>query len=301
MRLLAVIAVLVMNATAFAQLPRFDIQGHRGARGLKPENSIPAFIAALDSGATTLEMDVVITKDRQVVVSHEPWMSATLCMDSSGIPVTTKNEKKFNLYQMTYEQVRRFDCGSRGHEKFPQQERLSTIKPLLRDVIVTVENHIKSFTRYNVDYSIEVKSEKSADGKFQPSPEEFSDLVYALIDQYLPWDRVVIQSFDFRVLRYWHHRYPTIRLSALVENLKSIDENLKDLGFTPSVYSPEFHLVSREEVGHAHALGMRIIPWTVNDTKIMAELKSWNIDGIITDYPNRAREYQHPPGTRGGK
>src|SRR5471030_2952223 len=105
------LAVVLLNTPMFAQVPtpRFDIQGHRGARGLKPENTIPAFLTGLDSGVTTLEMDVVITKDKQVVVSHEPWMSAGICLDSLGNAVTGKNENRFNIYQMTYEQVRKFD------------------------------------------------------------------------------------------------------------------------------------------------------------------------------------------------
>ena len=97
---------------------------------------------------------------------------------------------------------------------------MKTAKPLLRDVIIAVEHHIKSYSLYEVDYNIEIKTSPSGDGKFHPSPEVFSDLVYNLIDQYLPLERVVIQSFDFRVLKYWHEKYPDIRLAALVENQK---------------------------------------------------------------------------------
>lgn len=78
------------------------------------------------------------------------------------------------------------------------------------------------------------------DNKFHPTPKVFSDLVYNLINEYLPLDRIVIQSFDFRVLKYWHEKYPDVRLAALVENKKSIEQNLDDLGFIPSIYSPEF-------------------------------------------------------------
>jgi len=197
---------MIFSASAQVSNSWFDIQGHRGARGLKPENTIPAFMTGLDSGVTTLEMDVVITKDRQVVVSHEPWISAAICFDSAGNSPIAKNEKKLNIYRMTYAQVSRFDCGSKGQEKFPEQAKIKASKPLLSDVIVAAENHIKNFTQYEVDYSIEIKSEQGDEGKFQPPPEEFSDLVFNLINQYLPWDRVIIQSFDFRVLRYWHQR-----------------------------------------------------------------------------------------------
>jgi glycerophosphoryl diester phosphodiesterase len=274
-------------------IPKFDVQGHRGARGFKPENTVPAFLTALDSGVTTLEMDVVISKDKKVVVSHEPWMSASICSDSLGKPIESKNEKKYNLYRMTYEEIARFDCGSRGNSLFPEQGKLKASKPLLLDVILAAEANIKNYSRYEVDYSIELKSDKDLDGKFQPPPKEFSDLVYSLINQYLSLDRVVIQSFDFRVLRYWHEKYPGVRLSALVDNLKTIDENLKELGFTPSIYSPDYKLLSREEVKHCHELKMRVIPWTVNDIKEMEELKSWHINGLITDYPDRANRVKN--------
>ncbi len=280
------------QTNAQISLPKFDIQGHRGARGLRPENSIPAFLTALDSGVTTLEMDVVITRDNQVVVSHEPWMSAAICWDTAGNAFKEKVEKKYNLYKMAYEEVRKFDCGSKGNDKFPEQGKMKVTKPLLSDVIIAVENYIKNFSRYEVDYSIEIKSEKELDGKFQPSPQVFSDLVYELIDQYLPLSRVVIQSFDFRVLKFWHEKYPEVRLAALVDNLKTIDENLIDLGFTPSVYSPDYKLLSKEEVRHCHELRMRVIPWTVNDIDEMLAIKAWDVDGFITDYPNRAARFR---------
>ncbi len=100
-------------------IPKFDVQGHRGARGLRPENTIPGFLVAIDSGVTTIELDVVITKDKQVVVSHEPWMSAAICLDPSGSTLQAKEEKKFNIYQMTYDEVRQFDCGSLENKDFP--------------------------------------------------------------------------------------------------------------------------------------------------------------------------------------
>jgi len=211
-----------------------------------------------------------------------------ICLQPDSTPIRERDEKKFNIYKMTYEQVRQFDCGSKGNTRFPEQEKMPVSKPLLRDVIVAVEDHIKSFTQYEVDYNIEIKSNPETDNKFHPSPEEFSDLVYNLIDQYLPLERVVIQSFDFRVLRYWHEKYPKVRLAALVENQKSIDENLSDLGFKPSIYSPYFTLLSRDKVRYLQQQKIRVIPWTVNDLPDMKRVKDMGVDGFITDYPNRA-------------
>ena len=153
-----------------------------------------------------------------------------------------------------------------------------------------------------MDYNIEIKSEAETDGKFHPKPEEFSDLTYRFIDQYLPWDRVIIQSFDLRVLRYWHKKYPNVKLAFLVDNLKTISENFNALGFVPDIYSPDYKLLDKNEVATVHSRTpsrelrpgqktgkVRVIPWTVNDEKEMTELKEMGVDGIITDYPDRAR------------
>jgi len=288
--ILAVLFCMAASATAQIYIPKFDVQGHRGCRGLQPENTIPAFITALDSGVTTIEMDLAVTADKQIIVSHEPWMAAAFCLDPYGKEIKAKDEMKNNIYQMTYEQIKQWDCGSKKNERFPEQQKLKISKPLLYEVIIAVENHIKSFSRYEVDYNIEIKSSPEGDDKFHPGTAEFSDLVYDLIDQYLPWDRVVVQSFDFRVLKYWHEKHPEVRLAALVENLKSIDQNIRTLGFRPSIYSPAYQLLSRSEVKYVHELGMRCIPWTVNDKKEMQELKGWNVDGFITDYPNLAKQ-----------
>lgn len=287
-------AFIVCSFVTQAQsyIPRFDIQGHRGARGLRPENTIPAFLLALDSGVTTLELDLAITKDQKVMVSHEPWMSASICKTPEGSAFDSKDERKYNIYKMTYDQVRQWDCGSKGNNSFPQQQKMTTSKPLLSDVIVAAENHIKSYTRYEVDYNIELKSSPEGDNKFHPSPQVFSDLVYKLIDEYLPWDRVVIQCFDFRVLRYWHEKYPDVRLSAVVDNKKTIEENLDDLGFMPSIYSPYYKLLTKEDVKWLHDKKIRVIPWTVNETNDMLSLKGMNVDGFITDYPDRAAKFK---------
>ncbi|MFN8843742.1 MAG: glycerophosphodiester phosphodiesterase family protein, partial [Chryseotalea sp.] len=196
--------------------PSFDLQGHRGARGMFPENTLPAFMAALQQGVTTIELDVVITADKQVLVSHEPYFSPEICLGLEGEEI--KNEKQYNLYKMMYVDVAACDCGSKMHERFPEQVKIKINKPLLRDVIVQVEDFIKNKTKYEVDYNIEIKSVKGEEGISQPDVNVFSDLVIQLIDEYLPLDRVVIQSFDFRVLQYIKKKYPQVRLALLIEN-----------------------------------------------------------------------------------
>lgn len=127
----------------------FDIEGHRGARGVYPENSIPGFIYALELGVTTIEMDVVVSADRKLVVSHDPWMSSAICLHPDGTPVTKDEEAGLNLYRIDYDEIKRYDCGSRGNERFPLQQKMPVCKPLFSEVIDTIEKIIrqKNFPR----------------------------------------------------------------------------------------------------------------------------------------------------------
>jgi glycerophosphoryl diester phosphodiesterase len=273
-----------------AQQATFDWQGHRGARGLMPENSIPAFKKALDLGMTTLELDVVISKDKQVVVSHESFFSANICLDDKGKEIKKADEKKYNIYQYTYGQIKGFECGSKGNSRFPEQQKIKVHKPLLSEVFQEMEQYRKEKNLPLCNYNIEIKSSPEGDNTYHPAPAEFSDIVYQVIKQHVPLNRVTLQSFDFRVLQYWHQKHPEVKLAALVENTKSVEENLKVLGFTPQIYSPYYKLInSREETKKIQSKGMQVIPWTVNDAATMKKLQSWGVDGIITDYPDRAK------------
>jgi glycerophosphoryl diester phosphodiesterase len=286
---LLVIMVMISFGKLHAQQKQIDIQGHRGARGLLPENTIPAFLRAIDEGVTTLELDVVISKDKQVVVSHEAYMSASICTKPGGEAVSKAEARQFNLYEMTYSQIAEFDCGSRGNGRFPNQEAMAVSKPLLKAMINAAEDYAREKGVAPLNYNIEIKSSAKGDGEFHPAVPEFSQLVHDVIEAELPKDRYTLQSFDFRVLQYWNEHYQDVSLVALIENTKSIDQNIEDLGFTPDVYSPYFKLLSEEKVVKIHSLGMKVVPWTVNTKKDMENLIKMGVDGIITDYPDIAR------------
>lgn len=288
MYLRPLLAILMFCMALPIQAQDFDLQGHRGARGLMPENTIPAFLKALDIGVTTLELDVVITKDRLVLVSHEPYISETICEGPKGKSLEGAS-KTHNIYQMTYDQIKTYDCGTLLNPRFPEQEKMSVPKPLLSEVFKAVEQYIKNNNGYEVDYNIELKCSPEGDGKYHPTPEVFSDLVHELIGQYIPYERLVIQSFDFRVLQYWHQKYPEVRLAALVENKQGIDANLKSLGFKPTIYSPYFKLLSKKKIKSLQQQGIKVIPWTINKEKQMERYIQWGVDGLITDYPDVAK------------
>lgn len=276
--------------TSFGQNVTFNWQGHRGCRGLMPENTLPAFLKALDYGVNTLELDVVISKDRQVVVSHDPFFHTDFSIDPTGKPLTKGT--LINLYQLNYDEIKRYDVGSNGNPNFPEQQKLKTYKPLLSEVIETAEAYRKAHSLPLFLYNIEIKSDDKEYDLSQPQPADFSDLVYATIARLLPPERVVIQSFDFNVLKHWHKqiqagKYQKVMLAALVANLKGIEYNLQNLGFNPEIYSPYFQLINKKKVEKLHKIGMLVIPWTVNTTEQMARVKAMGVDGIITDYPNR--------------
>lgn len=276
------------NSSSLPQEEYFDKQGHRGCRGLMPENTIPAMITALNHGVTTLEMDVVITKDRQVVVSHDPWFDHNITTKPDGSYINLKDEKKYNIYQMTYDEVKNYDVGMKPHPRFPQQQKLKVIKPLLSNLIDSVENYMRTSKRPHPFYNIETKCLPLTDNKFHPDPPAFVDLLMAVVNDKGISDKVIIQSFDFRTLQYLHRQYPSIKTAMLIEDYdkRSFDDQLKSLGFTPTIYSPHYSLVNNELIKKCHEKNIKVIPWTVNDKEAIERLKSMGLDGLITDYPN---------------
>jgi glycerophosphoryl diester phosphodiesterase len=267
----------------------FDIQGHRGCRGLMPENTIPAMLKALDFGVTTLEMDVVITRDKKVIVSHEPWFEREITTRPDGSFVTSvADAMALNIYQMSYEEVARYDVGMKPHPRFPKQQKMKAIKPLLEDLIDSVESYGIKKNLKSIQYNIEIKSLPAGDNRFHPVPAEFTELVMAVLKEKKIENQVILQSFDIRPLQILHEKFSGIKISLLVEDS---DENdfegqLKKLGFIPAIYSPNQSLVDEELVKQCHEKGMKIIPWTVNDKKQIAKLRKMGVDGIITDYPD---------------
>ncbi len=274
------------SATEKPMKKEFDLQGHRGARGLFPENTIEAFIGALDLQVNTLEMDVVITKDGKVVVSHEPWISSVICWDLADKPVA--EGKGLNIYKMNYADVSNYNCGSQPHPDFPQQAKMPAFKPLLSEVITEAENYAKTKELPAVRYNIEIKSTPDGDGIYHPAPKEFVAKVLEVVKAGGIMDRTTVQAFDVRALQEAKAQAPSIPVAFLLSETKGFEKDLEKLGFTPEIYSPYFRLVNAEMVENCRANGISIIPWTVNDENDMNDLLELGVDGIITDYPDIA-------------
>jgi glycerophosphoryl diester phosphodiesterase len=281
---------LLLLSQPFMADSTFDIQGHRGARGLLPENSVHGFLKALELGVTTLELDLAITGDDEVVVSHEPWFSADMCSTPDGRPIPASDERLHNIRSMTYREVAEYDCGMRGNPRFPRQAPSMARKPLLREVFDAAENYRRKHELAEFDYNIETKSRPEWDDVFTPDPDTFTRLVYASVSEAGLLERTTLQSFDVRTLQIARELNPEWRLVLLIalEQGGGVDLQVKELGFIPATYSPDYRLVTEQLVERAHQLGMRVIPWTVNDPSDMQRLYDLNVDGIITDYPDVA-------------
>lgn len=275
----------------------FDWQGHRGARGLYPENTIGAMEEALKYPVTTLELDVVVSKDNKVIVGHEPWMNGDICLGPGGVRITGK---EYNIFKMKFEEIVKFDCGSLPYSRFPDQKKIAVGKPTLEKLLEVTEDTLKKLNRTFVEYNIEIKSTLEDEKKgFQPDYKTFSDLVIKTIRQQLPSEKFTIQSFDWRVLKYIHEKYPDVRLVALEEGSVDPKKVLKELGFAPYVFSPWYKNLTKEDVQEFHQLNVKVIPWTVNDVEDMVKLRDMGVDGIITDYPNLISDVVSPKCRKG--
>lgn len=286
MKTIVTVALLFVCSSFLVAQPALNRQGHRGCRGLMPENTIPAMKKALDLGVQTLELDVVISKDGQVVVSHDTYMAADISTRPDGTPVLKTDEKSINLYQLTYADIKTYDVGNRPHPQFPQQQKLKIYKPLLADLIDSVETYAKGRGLPQPLYNIEIKSTPQTDGVYHPAPAEFVRLVMEVIGRRNLGKRFNIQSFDVRPLQLIHKQHPDVTLAYLTANPKTLAENLATLGFTPAIYSPYYKTVTAEVVKACHQQNMAIIPWTVNTKAEIDALVALGVDGIITDYPN---------------
>lgn len=278
-----------MHQTGNTSLPAaFDKQGHRGCRSLMPENTIPAMIKAIDLGVNTLEMDVIITKDKRVILSHEPFFNHEITTGPGGEAIAESIERSLNIYRMSYEETQKYDVGSKPHPRFPNQQKIKVTKPLLGELIDSVDRYCSRKHLKKMNYNIETKTQPLTDTIYHPLPEEFVDLLMEVILKKKIETRVIIQSFDFRTLRYVHQKYPAVKTAVLVDenDKRSVEEQLKEVSFKPSVYSPHFSLVTKDVIRACHEKNMQVIPWTVNDLQKMRKLIQMGCDGMITDDPS---------------
>jgi glycerophosphoryl diester phosphodiesterase len=250
------------------QIRRIEVHGHRGARALRPENTLPAFEYAIDQGVDVLELDMAVTKDGVVVVSHDPILHPPVCSGPRLMAV---------IHELTLAEVKQWDCGRVQNPGFPRQQAIpGTRMPTLEEVFALAP---KGTFKFNIETKIFAEHPE-----LSPPPDEFVRLVLALIRKHHLESRIILQSFDFRTLHEMKKQAPEIQLAALYEGpAKSFVEITKEAG--ADMISPNFHLVTPEQVRAAHAAGIPVVPWTADTAADWNSLVDAGVDAIITDDP----------------
>lgn len=257
-----------------------EVHGHRGCRGYYPENTIEGFLFAVEMGCSAIELDVVVTKDKQLLVSHEPWMNYLFCTTPAGEGISKGEEGKYNIFDMTLEEAQMFGCGRRKDEAFPEQLKKKAKKPSLQRVLDVLKP-------FDVRINIEVKSEESWVGIFQPNVVEYATLLVNLIEENELYKTCMVQSFDRVFLNTFQPLLSkAMDIGLLVEGELNIEQNLKALNFQPTYFNPEYVLLDDEVLTVLHQKGIRVLVWTVNSDKEIQNMINLGVDGIISDYPD---------------
>jgi glycerophosphoryl diester phosphodiesterase len=300
LKLMFLVSALTMSSSVFA----LDTQGHRGARGLFPENTLPAFSRALETGVTTLELDCGVTRDGVVVIAHDPLLNADFTRDANGRWLENHGPA---IWSLTYDELRAYDVGRLKHgtayaRRFPHQQPVDGTRiPRLADVFALARTRGNDRVRFN----IETKTSPLAPSH-TAAPEAF---VHALLDVIRTAGletRVTIQSFDWRTLAIVQKEAPGIPTAYLTAERTSPNNIAEASPWTAgyrlsafagslprmvkaaggAIWSPYIGDVTLERVREAQALGLKVIVWTVNDEADMRRLIGWGVDGIISDYPD---------------
>ena len=281
------LATLMILTTGAAAASRIAVHGHRGARSVRPENTLAAFTYAVAQGVDVLEMDMAVTKDDVVVLSHDPEMNPNYCTGPADLPRVIR--------QMTLAELRQWDCGSKVNPDFPRQQAVPGERvPTLDEVFTATKGS-------GVEYNLETKIFRQKP-ELTPSPEEFIRLVYAVIRKHQLESRVIVQSFDPRTLVALAKLDPKIRRSMLTPT--SIADAAKSWvtacqeGGDARIISPHYLTVTKERVAEAHAAGLQVVPWTANEADQWQMLIDAGVDAIITDDPAALIGYLKSKGLR---
>lgn len=276
-----------------------DVQAHRGGAGLMPENTISSMKNAIDLGVNTLELDLQISADKQVVVSHDAYFHPRYATRPDGSTVRPEDPKEY-IYTMPYSEVAKYDTGLRQSEVWPEKANIAEHKPLADELIGFVEKYTADNGLTPMRYNIEIKSKAGkTEGVNWPEYREFVDRCAELLLSKGLGDRLVVQSFDVRALNYMHEKYPQLVLSYLVDAKEpDFDKYMSLINFTPVWLSPHYTIVDEELCRKCSEKGIKLVPWTVDTPEDIQRMIDLKVEAIISNYPDRllkaTRGYIHP-------
>lgn len=281
--------VLMMLLPSLCQA--FEVQGHRGARGMLPENTLPSFIAAVEAGAHGIEVDLLMTKDEEIVIHHDFFLNPKICQYLDGSPI----QEIALIKESTLTKLKELDCGSRPHPHFPGQRlipgtSIPTLKELLH--ILSLESHPNAKM---IRLNLEIKSDP-ATPHYIPTPDLIVKKIASIVHENGFANRVYYSSFDFGLLAEMRRQNADCTLGLILDEESLIAQGIDPFDWLPTVISiahslqattisPHYGLMTAEVVDRLHQANLRAIPWTVNHESICQHLIEMGADGIITDYP----------------
>ncbi|MCX5785006.1 MAG: glycerophosphodiester phosphodiesterase [Elusimicrobia bacterium] len=262
-----------------------EVHGHRGTRGTRPENTLSAFREALRLGVDVLEMDMNVTKDGVIVISHEKSIIPDICLGPDG----KKLASPAPIISLTLEEVKKYDCGTLQNPRFPAQapspgERIPTLEEVFQMVLASTEP-AAARVRFNIETKL-----VPGEPELSPPPAVFAKLFVDMVKKYGLTDRVILQSFDWRTLVEAKKLEPKIKIAQLIE-ATLVDLVAVAKSSQADIISPEFKWINKDVVEYLHKNGIQVVPWTLNDKKDIENAISWGVDGIITDYPGDLIDY----------
>ncbi len=214
-----------------------------------------AFKEAIELGVNTLELDVAITKDNEVVVSHDPFMSRTICFNPKGEEIPKSMDMKHNLYKMSHNEIKAFDCGSKFHPTYPYQIKVKSCKPLLAQVFDLVK-----FENPEVKINIEIKSKPAYYDFYTPQPKKHVAIILSEIIEHRMFDHVNLQSFDLAILEEIKKQSSKMKVALLVDDNETIKHKLAKLSYKPEIISPYYKLLTLQKVRDYQEKKYQIIP-----------------------------------------
>ncbi|MDZ4750560.1 MAG: glycerophosphodiester phosphodiesterase family protein [Flavobacteriales bacterium] len=265
------------------------IHGHRGSRGWRTENCIEGFCFAIEHGAHFIEMDVVLTHDEEILVSHEPWMNSQICTHPDGTLIPEEEERQLNIFQMSLRQAQSYHLGEIKQERFPNQKKGITFKPSFAEVIREVQRVALHFPHF-VGFNVEIKSRQEWDNVYHPEPLEYARLILRRLHELKHPFECILQTFDYRLLEALHRLKCPHPLVALAETEEECAFVLDMISFPPWGIGPHFSMIDPHIVNECESRKLELLVWTVNEEEDINRLIDLGVRHIISDFPDKVAE-----------
>ena len=262
----------ILTSSPIMGQSEYKIFGHRGCRGVYPENTIEGFKKAIAFGVDGIELDVVVNKNQELVISHESYIDTSYCLTNKI------NNESLNIYKMNISEIQDIDCGSKFVKEFPNQLKVKEKKP-------TYKEFKKELIDYQGDILFEIKCDNDLVNEYFPDYEKYAKIIFEETRYSRHFDKIHFMSFDYRILNELFKIMPDSKYIYLSSN-KEFEKQMKLLNFEPFGVGIDFNIISQKTIDLVHEKKQVIYGWTINDEENSKSLTSMGLDGVITDYPN---------------